>query len=48
MHEKVSSFVKPQEAIADNRNLDHGPKERNMIIREAKVLEMLMDEGFFL
>lgn len=38
-------FVEPGKAIHDNRNLDHGPKERNMIIREAMVLEMLVDEG---
>ena len=39
------SFIEPGKAIQDNLELDHGPKERNMIRREAMVLEMLMEEG---
>lgn len=40
------SFIDPRIAIHDNLELDHGPKEWNMIFREAKVLELLISEGF--
>ena len=39
------SFIEPGKAIHDNLELDHGPKEINMIRREAMVLEMLIEEG---
>ena len=39
------SFIDPKIAIHDNLELDHGPKEWNMIFREAKVLELLVSEG---
>ena len=37
-------FVEPLHAICVNRNVDHGPKDLNMIEREAKVLELLITE----
>lgn len=40
-------YVEPETAIAANRKPDHGPKDENMIEREAKVLEMLINEGYF-
>lgn len=40
-------FVDPGKAISVNRGGDHGRKDRDMIEREAKVLEMLIDEGYF-
>ena len=40
------SFIDPRIAIHDNLERDHGPKEINMIRREAMVLEKLMEEGF--
>ena len=40
-------YVKPEKAIDANRNRDHGPKSRQMIEREARVLELLMEEGYF-
>ena len=40
-------FVKPRDAIETNRKPDHGPKDPVMIEREAKVLEMLLEEGYF-
>ncbi len=40
-------FVEPEAAIAVNRKPNHGPKDRNMIEREARVLEMLIKEGYF-
>ncbi|MBO4384410.1 MAG: NUDIX domain-containing protein [Clostridia bacterium] len=40
-------FIEPEKAIETNRTRDHGRKDRDMIEREAKVLEMLLDEGFF-
>lgn len=40
-------FVEPEKAIAVNRTRDHGKKDRDMIEREARVLEMLIEEGFF-
>ncbi len=40
-------LVEPMIAIDVNRNKDHGPKDQNMLEREAKVLELLMEEGYF-
>ena len=40
-------YVKPEVAINTNRLNDHGPKDSVMLEREAKVLEMLISEGFF-
>ena len=40
-------FVDPGTAISANRSGNHGPKDPNMIEREAKVLERLKSEGFF-
>ncbi len=34
-------------AIITNRNGNHDPKKKEMIEREAKVLEMLIEEGYF-
>lgn len=38
-------FVHPSHAIHTNRYVDHGPKDQIMLEREAKVLELLMQEG---
>lgn len=40
-------WVKPEHAIEANMLPDHGPKDRNMIEREARVLELLIAEGYF-
>ena len=40
-------FMDPQPAIEANRKENHGPKSKTMIEREAKVLEILIEEGFF-
>ena len=40
-------WVAPEWAIAKNRQPDHGPKDKNMIEREARVLELLIKEGYF-
>ena len=40
-------LVDPMIAININRNSDHGPKDQNMLEREAKVLELLINEGYF-
>ena len=40
-------LVDPKTAINANRNSDHGPKNKEMIEREAKVLEILINEGYF-
>lgn len=40
-------FISPDKAIYINRNEDHGPKDRIMIEREARVLDLLIKEGFF-
>ena len=39
-------YVEPQHAIRTNRYADHGPKDPIMLEREARVLEMLMEEGY--
>ena len=38
--------VAPQTAIAANRRPDHGPKSPLMILREARVLEKLIADGY--
>ncbi len=40
-------WVDPTEAILVNRSQDHGPKDRQMLEREARVLELLMENGRF-
>ncbi|MCR5647245.1 MAG: NUDIX domain-containing protein [Acholeplasmatales bacterium] len=40
-------LVDPRIAINANRNSDHGPKNKDMIERETKVLEILISEGYF-
>lgn len=40
-------LVDPKIAIDINRNKDHGPKDLDMIEREAKVLELLIKDGYF-
>ncbi len=40
-------FVRPEVAIEVNRRKDHGPKDPVMLEREARVLEMLIAEGYF-
>ncbi len=40
-------FVSPYEAIKVNREMDHGPKDKIMVEREARVLETLINEGYF-
>lgn len=38
-------YVDPTHAIRTNREVDHGPKDQIMLEREARVLEMLIQEG---
>ncbi len=40
-------LVDPKIAININRNKEHGPKDLDMIEREAKVLELLINDGYF-
>ncbi|MCR5349245.1 MAG: NUDIX domain-containing protein [Bacilli bacterium] len=40
-------LVDPKVAINANRNNGHDPKRKAMLEREAKVLEMLIEEGYF-
>ena len=40
-------LVDPRIAINANRNSNHGPKNLDMIEREAKVLELLIKDGYF-
>lgn len=40
-------WVEPEWAITVNRTADHGPTNQNMLEREARVLELLRDEGYF-
>ncbi|MBE7056645.1 MAG: NUDIX domain-containing protein [Ruminococcaceae bacterium] len=40
-------WITPEVAISANRKPDHGPKSNIMIEREAKVLEILIEEGYF-
>ena len=39
-------FVEAEHAIDVNRNRAHGPKNQTMLEREARVLEMLREEGY--
>ncbi|MGN0315877.1 MAG: NUDIX domain-containing protein [Fusicatenibacter sp.] len=41
----VLEFVDPGYAIRTNRYVDHGPTDQIMLEREAKVLELLIQEG---
>lgn len=43
----ILEFVDPRQAIVINRFADHGPKNKNMLEREARVLECLLEEGRF-
>ena len=40
-------YVEPDRAIFVNRNIDHGPADQIMLEREARVLELLKEEGYF-
>ena len=40
-------YVTPEHAIDVNRTHDHGPKDQQMLEREARVLELLRTEGYF-
>ena len=40
-------YVTPEQAITANRTHDHGPKDQQMLEREARVLELLRTEGYF-
>ena len=40
-------YVEPMAAINKNRCENHSPKTRIMLEREARVLELLLSEGFF-
>ena len=40
-------YVEPDKAIFVNRNVRHGPKDQNLLEREARVLELLKEEGYF-
>ena len=40
-------LVDPRIAIETNRNNDHGNKDMVELLREAKVLELLIKEGYF-
>ena len=40
-------YVEPDKAIFVNRNVPHGSKEQTMLEREARVLELLKEEGYF-
>ncbi len=37
-------YVEPMTAIKTNREKGHGPKDKNMIEREARVLEIILDK----
>lgn len=39
-------YVNPIDVININKNKKHGPKDQNMINREAMVLELLIKEGY--
>jgi 8-oxo-dGTP pyrophosphatase MutT (NUDIX family) len=40
-------FVDPMLAVKRNRDKDHGPKNPIMLEREARVLELLIRDGYF-
>lgn len=39
-------YVNPIDVININKNKEHGPKDQNMINREAMMLELLIKEGY--
>ena len=41
-------YVKADKAISINRNVSHGPKDQTMLEREARVLELLREEGYLI
>ena len=41
-------YVDPTHAIRINREVDHGPKDQIMLEREARVFEIMIQEGIFL
>lgn len=43
----ILEFVDPMVAIKRNRDNDHGGKAPVMLEREARVLEMLIEDGYF-
>ena len=40
-------YVEPDRAVFVNRNADHGQTDQIMLEREARVLELLKEEGYF-
>ena len=40
-------YVEPDKAVFVTRNADHGPADQVMLEREARVLELLKEEGYF-
>lgn len=40
-------FINPYEAIKANRTSFHGPKDNTMLERDTKVLELLIEKGYF-
>lgn len=40
-------YVNPDKAIFINRNINHGANNQNTFEREARVLEILKEEGYF-
>ena len=40
-------YVDPDKAIFVNRNVNHGPTDQIMLERDARVLELLKEEGYF-
>ena len=40
-------YVEPDRAVFVNRNMDHGSQDQIMLEREARVLELLKEEGYF-
>ena len=40
-------YVEPDKVIFINRNTDHGQTDQIMLEREARVLELLKEEGYF-
>ena len=43
----VPEFAEPEAVIRVNRTGEHGPKDPMMLEREARVLELLLVEGYF-
>ncbi len=40
-------WMDPVEAIKANREIDHTTNQHNMIERESRVFEILLEEGYF-